>query len=51
MILGNLQAQELKKVQLFMMSQKITEAKAEIDKAVKKSHLLNTSNWMQGLNF
>lgn len=33
-ILGNLQAQEMKKVQLFMMSGKIAEAKAEVDKAI-----------------
>ncbi|MFM9020176.1 MAG: hypothetical protein ACKOOA_02505 [Sediminibacterium sp.] len=34
LILGNLQAQEMKKVQLFMMSGKIAEAKAEVDKAI-----------------
>lgn len=34
LVLGNIQAQEMKKVQLFMMSQKFAEAKAEIDKAV-----------------
>jgi len=33
MITGSLQAQELKKIQLFMMSGKLAEAKTEVDKA------------------
>lgn len=34
LFMGSLQAQELKKVQLFMISGKIAEAKAEVDKAI-----------------
>ena len=34
LITGTLQAQELKKIQLFMMSGKLAEAKTEVDKAI-----------------
>ncbi|MFM7357376.1 MAG: hypothetical protein ACKO1T_02260 [Sediminibacterium sp.] len=34
LFVGNLQAQELKKIQLFMVSGKLAEAKAEVDKSI-----------------